>query len=204
MLPGLVISLLMNILIFQMYITNHLTLWGWGTHISVSKLTIISLDNGLSLGQRQAIIWTNAGILLFGPLGTTFSQILIKIQTFSLTKICLKMLSAKCCPFRLSLNVITHQGQVTHRCVSKVGQYWLRWWLVACRCQAIVSAYAGLLLLEFFVKFEQKYNSFHSTKWFSKCLWNGCHFVSAPMCYVIYLLDRYGCRIAVLKYECDI
>ena len=30
----------------------------------VSKLTIISLDNGLSPGRRQAIIWTNAGILL--------------------------------------------------------------------------------------------------------------------------------------------
>ena len=34
------------------------------THIWVSKLTIIGSDNGLSPSRRQAIIWTNAGILL--------------------------------------------------------------------------------------------------------------------------------------------
>ena len=41
-----------------------LTHWGRVTHICVSKLTIIGSDNGLSPGRRQAIIWTNAGILL--------------------------------------------------------------------------------------------------------------------------------------------
>ena len=42
-----------------------LTHWAyWVTHICVSKLTIIGSDNGLSPGRRQAIIWTNAGILL--------------------------------------------------------------------------------------------------------------------------------------------
>ena len=40
------------------------THWGRVTHICVSKLTIIGSDNGLSPGRRQAIIWTNAGILL--------------------------------------------------------------------------------------------------------------------------------------------
>ena len=40
------------------------------THLCVSKQTIIGSDNGLSPGRRQAIIWTNAGILLVGPLGT--------------------------------------------------------------------------------------------------------------------------------------
>ena len=39
-----------------------LTHWGRETHICVSKLTIIGSDNSLSSG-RQAIIWTNAGIL---------------------------------------------------------------------------------------------------------------------------------------------
>ena len=34
-------------------------------------------------GRRQAIIWTNAGILLIGPLGTNFSEILIEIHIFS-------------------------------------------------------------------------------------------------------------------------
>ena len=59
-----------------------LTHWGQVAHICVSKLTIIGSDNGLSPGRRQAIIWTNAGILLIGPLVTNFSEILIEIYTF--------------------------------------------------------------------------------------------------------------------------
>ena len=53
------------------------------THTCVGNLTIIGPDNGLSPDRRQAIIWTNAVILLIGPLGTNFSEILIGIQTFS-------------------------------------------------------------------------------------------------------------------------
>ena len=62
-------------------IENQLTLIHWGrvTHICVGKLTSICSDNGLSPGRRQANIWTNAGILLTGPLGTNFSEILIEI-----------------------------------------------------------------------------------------------------------------------------
>ena len=56
-----------------------LTHWGRVTHICVGYLTIIGPDNGLSPGRRQAIIWTSAGILLIGPLGTNFNEILIKI-----------------------------------------------------------------------------------------------------------------------------
>ena len=41
-----------------------LTHWGRVTHICVSKLTSIGSDNGLPPGRRQAIIWTNARILL--------------------------------------------------------------------------------------------------------------------------------------------
>ena len=41
------------------------------------KLTIIGSDNGLSPGRRQAIIWTNAAVLLIGLVGTNFSGILI-------------------------------------------------------------------------------------------------------------------------------
>ena len=58
----------------------------WVTDIWVSKITIIGSDNGLSPGRRQAIIWTNAGILLIGPLGTNFSEILINIITFHYRK----------------------------------------------------------------------------------------------------------------------
>ena len=55
------------------------THWGRVTHICVGKLTIIGSDNGLSPGRRQAKIWTNAEILLIGPLGTNFSEILIAL-----------------------------------------------------------------------------------------------------------------------------
>ena len=60
-----------------------LTHWGRVTHICVSNLTIIGSDNGLLPDRPQAIIWTNAGLLLIGPLGTNFSEILIEILTFS-------------------------------------------------------------------------------------------------------------------------
>ena len=71
-----------------------LTHWGRVTHICVGKLTITGSDNGLSPGRRQAIIWTNAGILLIGPLGTNFGEISIRIQTLSFKKMHLKMSSA--------------------------------------------------------------------------------------------------------------
>ena len=80
---------------------------GWVTHICVGKLTIIGSDNGLLPGWRQAIIWTNAGILLIGPVGTNFTEILIKIYTFSFKKMCLKISSAKWRPCCLGLNVLS-------------------------------------------------------------------------------------------------
>ena len=76
---------------------NHvyLTHWGRVTHICIGNLTIIGSDNGLSLGRRQAITWTNVWILVIGPLGTNFSEVLIEIFTFSFKKIHLKMSSRK-------------------------------------------------------------------------------------------------------------
>ena len=97
-----------------------LTHWGRVTHICVGKLTINGSDNGLSPGRRQAIIWTNAGILLIRPLGTKFSEILIGIQTFSFTKIYLKMSSAKWRLFSLGLNVLISSG--THF-TNRLGVY---------------------------------------------------------------------------------
>ena len=47
------------------------------------------------------------GILLIGPLGTNFSEILSEIHTFSFKKMRLKMSSGKCRPFCLGLNVLT-------------------------------------------------------------------------------------------------
>ena len=60
-----------------------LTHWGRVTHVCVRKLTIIGSVNGLSPGWLQGIIWINAGILLIGPLGTDFNEILIRFQTFA-------------------------------------------------------------------------------------------------------------------------
>ena len=86
--------------------TDSLSHWGRVTHICVGKLTIIASDNCLSPGRRQAIIWTNAGTLLIGPLATKFSEILIEIGTISFKKMHLKMSSAKWRPFCLDRYVL--------------------------------------------------------------------------------------------------
>ena len=85
----------------------HLTHWGRVTHICVGNLTTTGSDNGLSPDRRQAIIWTNAGILSIGPLGINFSEISMEIQTFSFRKMRLKSSSAKWRPSCLGLNVLT-------------------------------------------------------------------------------------------------
>ena len=89
------------------YGVSLLTHWGRVTHLCISELSIIGSDNGLSPGRRQVIIWTNAGILLVGPLRTNFSEILVKIHTFSFSKIHLKMSSVKWRPFCPGLNVLS-------------------------------------------------------------------------------------------------
>ena len=84
-----------------------LTHWGRVTHICVSKLSIIGSDNGLSPDRRQAIIWTNAGILLIGTLGTNFNEISFEIHIFPFKNFHLKMSSGKWRLFCLGLNVLT-------------------------------------------------------------------------------------------------
>ena len=73
-------------------------------HIFIGNLTMNGSDIGLSPIRCQTIIWSNAGILLIGPLGTNFSEILIKIHAFLFKKMHLKLLSAKWWPFYLGLN----------------------------------------------------------------------------------------------------
>ena len=72
----------MNCNVYKLTHEIYLTHWGQMTHICMSDLATIGSDNGLSPGPRQAIIWTNARKLLIGPLGTIFSEILIKIHIF--------------------------------------------------------------------------------------------------------------------------
>ena len=62
----------------------------WGC-ICISKLTSISSDNGFLPGQRQAVVWTNAGILLIRALGTNFDEILSEIDAFSFKKMHVKI-----------------------------------------------------------------------------------------------------------------
>ena len=80
-------------------------------HIFVS----IGSDNGLAPNRRQAIILTNAGLLSIGTLGTNFSEIVIKIQNFSFTKLRLKISSAKLRPFCFGLNVLRKVNLDTHK-----------------------------------------------------------------------------------------
>ena len=99
--------------------TDDLTHWGRVTHICVSKQAIIGSDNGLSPARRQAIIWTNAEILLIWPLGTNFIENLIKLLTFSFTKMRLKVSSAKWRPFCLDLNVLIEILSELHFAMGK-------------------------------------------------------------------------------------
>ena len=143
-------------------------------HICIGNLTIIDSDNGLSPLRRQAIIWSNAGILLIGPLGTNFREILMGIQSFSFNKMHLKMTFAKWRPFCLSalmcynFNIwnhshiskatehvwklhfkqfLTHWGQVTHICVIKLSIIGSDNGLSPDRRQAIIWTNAGILII---------------------------------------------------------
>ena len=99
-------NFLFNIQSMSQCLHLSLTHWSRVTHICVNRITIIGSDNGLSPGRWQGIILTNAGILLITLLGTNFSEILIKIDTFSLNKIHLKMSLGKWQPFCLGLNAL--------------------------------------------------------------------------------------------------
>ena len=81
------------------------THWGRATHICVGNLTIIGSDNGLAPDRRQAIIWTNAGILLIGPL-----RINVFIQENAFENVVWKMR-----PFYLGLNVLRYVGKIDHQ-----------------------------------------------------------------------------------------
>ena len=117
-----------------------LTHWGRVTHICISKLTIIGSDNGLLPRRHQAIIWTNAEILLIRPLGTKFNEIFIKNHTFSFKKMHLKMLSAKWRPYCLGLECVkngsyygTYMYNSTHLVVLRLEYSKIIWsitWLL--------------------------------------------------------------------------
>ena len=102
------------------------------THICVSEIIIIGSDNGLSPCRRQAIIWTNAGILLIGSLGINFSEILIEINRVSFNEIHLKMSSAKRRLFRLGLNVLSELIEACYICDADMVGHWFKKCFIAC------------------------------------------------------------------------
>ena len=164
----------------------------------------IGSDNGLSPLWHQAIIQTNAGLLSIGLLGTNFSEILIKIQTFSFTKMHLKLSSAKwqpfcprgddfrlmsswvlCIPGSYVLQVSTLQVHWYFTKSPKLLTHWGR--VTPGRRQAIIWTNAGILLIgplgTNFSEILKKLLHFHTRKSIGKCrLENGGHFVLASMC----------------------
>ena len=105
---------------------RYLTYCGRVTHICVGNRTVIGSDNVASPGWRQAINWTNAGILLIGPLGTNFSEILIQLVVFSFKKMRLKVSIARWRLYCLGINVL--KGRDYHlpflHCQG--------WWVMTC------------------------------------------------------------------------
>ena len=145
-----------------------LTHWGRVTHISVSKLTTIGSDNGLSPGRRQTIIWTNAGILLVWSLGTNFSEILIGIQTFSFKK---NALEDVVCKTAAILSQPQCVKQLMNYTVSQ-GRYQLKGLVQDCSIY-IASALEILLSFQYTVHLQYK------DKTVSQCLtlniFKDCH-----------------------------
>ena len=92
-------------MLWQQPIFERTRLWtNLPTHAVLTHWAI-GQDNGLSPGRRQAIIWTNDGILLIVPVRTNFNEILIEICKFSFKKIHFNMSSGKWQPSWLGLYV---------------------------------------------------------------------------------------------------
>ena len=148
--------------------------WGRVTHICVVKLTIIGSDNGLSPGRRQAIIRTNAEILLIGPLGTKFSEIVIEIYTFSFKKTHLKISSGKWRPFCFSLNVLYVRSNLQVACrwrhsqLFAVGQEKCRCgaWRPLVRRQAITWSNVDRLIVSWTFGNKLLWNLYQNIKFF--------------------------------------
>ena len=111
------------------------THWGRVTHICVGKLTNIGSDNGLSPGRHQAIIWTNAGILLIGKtpvriiLWCPITKMLIK-ACFLIQPLEQEGVYQKCCISLCSKVFINHfyQMKASPECLN-ILTYWSKYWV---------------------------------------------------------------------------
>ena len=90
--------------------------WGRVRHICVTKITIIGSDNGLAPIRRQAIIWTNAGIMLFWTLRNklqwNFNQNPYIFNQENAFENAVWKMEAIC----LGLNVLFRQTKKTNQC----------------------------------------------------------------------------------------
>ena len=155
-----------------------LTHWGRVTHICIVNLIIIDSDNGLSPGQHQTL--TNAELLLILPLGTNFGEILIKILTVSLKKMCLKWSSAKWRPFCLGLNVLTYV-LLWYVGLSLLDDYSKKSW-----------GNSGIYLENKYIRsyFAIKYDPHNDIKSWPVCLFLGQHHLCVNGAVIATLSDR--------------
>ena len=109
--------------------TNHWTLESFVPdhrarvmHICGSKLVHHCFQIMGAPAQRHAIIWTNIGLLLIGPLVTKFCEHWIKIQQFLYEERYFKMPSVKWRHFRLVLNERTTE-------VEDIWTTWRSFWI---------------------------------------------------------------------------
>ena len=104
----------------------------------------------VSPNRCQAIIWTNTGLLSIGPLGTNFSEILIKIENFSFKEIASKISSAKWWPFcpRGDDHIYPQGGP---NLAFSQGQYHSCWWPGDVRSQVISRHGIDLIFPEYSV-----------------------------------------------------
>ena len=87
------------------FLVSWLTQWGRLTHICVGKLTIIGSDSGLSPGRTPSHYLNQMWNIVIWNLRNRLQRNFDRSTNIFTGKIRWKMLSVKCCPFRLCLNV---------------------------------------------------------------------------------------------------
>ena len=123
-------------------------------------------DNGLAPDLCQNIIRTSVDLLLIKSVGTNFREIWIKYHNFHLKKLNLKM-SVKCQPFCLGNNMLTLACYIVVPGLTRFS-------LIHGDCQlfrtkplpeAMMTHHQVYPWKQITLKFESKYNDFHSRKW---------------------------------------
>ena len=137
-----------------------LTYWGRMTPACVNNLTFIGSGNGLSPGRYQAIVWTNARILLIKPLRTNFSKISIEIlyifiqeNTFEYTvrKMGAVLSRSECVNYEVMISCIdcpimwtTTKGFIFYRtesiCISDLN-FFITFWIHVLLIHVVISCW---------------------------------------------------------------